>query len=162
MKLTFDVPDDIALGLKAVVEETIAELTKWPQKDDPYYFITSDGGVVYDVYDSDFSSDKDRLEFGNMFKTREEAEFKCEQLKVLHELEQLADDNQPWDGCHNKHWYINCTIINRVVEVTVHCCCQLILQPYCFKSEESAIAAIKKIGEERLKKYYFCIPEDKT
>lgn len=161
MKLTFDVPDDIALGLKAVVEETIAELTKWPQKDDPYYFITSDGGVVYDVYDSDFSSDKDRLEFGNMFKSKEEAEFKCEQLKVMHELEELADDDQPWGHftAYN-HYYLFYDSSNSKVKIDASYVAHL--TPFYFNTFESAKAAISKIGEERLKKYYFCIPEDKT
>lgn len=161
MKLTFDVPDDIALGLKAVVEETIAELTKWPQTNDPYYFITSDGGVVYDVYDSDFSSDKDRLEFGNMFKTKEEAEFKCEQLKVMHELEELADDVQPWDNFSKyNHYYLLYNSVNSQVGIGTSYAAHI--TPFYFNTFESAKAAISKIGEERLKKYYFCIPEDKT
>lgn len=161
MKLTFNVPDDIALGLKAVVEETIAELTKWPQKDDPYYFIASDGGVVYDVYDSDFSSDKDRLEFGNMFKTKEEAEFKREQLKVMHELEELADDNQSWDNFSEySHYYLMYNSVN--LQVGIGASYMAHITPFYFNTFESAKAAISKIGEERLKKYYFCIPEDKT
>ena len=160
MKLTFDVPDDIALGLKAVVEETIAELTKWPQKDDPYYFIASDGGVVCDVY-ADFSSDKDRLEFGNMFKTREEAEFKREQLKVMHELEELADDNQPWDNfSEDSHYYLLYNSVKSQVEIGASYMANI--TPFYFNTFQSAKAAIDKIGEDRLKKYYFCIPEDKT
>lgn len=160
MKLTFDVPDDIALGLRKVVEETIAELTKWPQKGDHYYYITSDGNILCDIYD-DHPLDEDRRELGNMFKTTEEAKFKHEQLKVLHELEELADDDQPWDNL-KEHYAIYYSHLFDYISTEVWLVDQQVSNTYYFKSIESARAAISKIGEERLKKYYFCIPEDKT
>lgn len=160
MKLTFDVPDDIALGLKRVVEETIAELTKWPQRGDDYYYIRGNGEILRAYY-NDALFDKERLEFGNMFKTKEEAEFKREQLKVLHELEELADDDQPWDNL-KEHYAIYYSHLFDCISTEVWLVDQQVSNTYYFKSIESARAAISKIGEERLKKYYFCIPEDKT
>jgi len=160
MKITFDVPDDIALGLKAVVEETIAELTKWPQRGDEYYYIRGNSEILRTNY-NDVLFDKERLEFGNMFKTKEEAEFKREQLKVMHELEELADDNQPWGNftAYN-HYYLFYDSSNSKVKIDASYMAHL--TPFYFNTFESAKAAISKIGEERLKKYYFCIPEDKT
>ena len=159
MKLTFDVPDEYAVGIRQVMNEVLVGLKEpeFPQSGDDYYYIFSDGRIGDDCYTNSFS-ESERVKLGNCFKTKEEAEFKTEQLKVLHELEQLADDDQPWDGCHNIHWYITCIIINQVpIEVIVRPGCQLILNPYYFKSKESAMAAIKKIGVNRLKKYYFCM-----
>lgn len=160
MKLTFDVPDDIALGLKKVIDETIAELTKWPQRGDEYYYIKGNGEILRTHY-NDVIFDKERLEFGNMFKTKEEAEFKREQLKVLHELEQLVDDDQLWDDV-NKHFVIAYDNSSLCLYVEYWRKSQIVPRTYYFKSCESAEAAISKIGEERLKKYYFCVPEDKT
>lgn len=160
MKLTFDVPDDIVLGLKRVVEETIAELTKWPQRGDEYYYIRGNGEILR-VYYKDDLFDKERLEFGNMFKTKEEAEFKREQLKVLHELEELADDDQPWENLV-RHYIIYFSYGMSDIAIEWWVGDQYAPNIYYFKSIESAKAAISKIGKERLRKYYFCIPEDKT
>lgn len=158
MKLTFDVPDDIALGLKTVVEETIAELTKWPQKGDHYYYITSDGNILFGTYD-DNSLDEDRRELGNMFKTIEEVKFKYEQLRVMHELEELADDKQPKDGIHVHYTLMHDVKRNQIFPTHYY---EFTSSSVSFKSYESALAAIDKIGADRLIKYYFKIPEDKT
>lgn len=160
MKLTFDVPDDIALGLKKVIDETIAELTKWPQRGDGYYYIRGNGEILRTHY-NDVIFDKERLEFGNMFKTKEEAEFKREQLKVMHELEELVDDDQPWNNS-DEHYAIYYSHFFGCITVEEWRANQYVPNTYYFKSCESAQAAISKIGEERLKKYYFCVPEDKT
>lgn len=160
MKLTFDVPDDMALGLKKVVEETIAELTKWPQKNDQYWFLCADGLITSSRWCDDLI-DQNHFAIGNCFKTKKEVEFKVEQLKVLHELEELADDKQPWDNfseyCHYYLFYNTMTS-----QVWIGSTNTINITPFYFNTFESARAAISKIGEERLKKYYFCIPEDKT
>ena len=159
MKLTFDVPDGIALGLKKVVEEIISELTKWPQKTDQYWFLCADGLIVSSEWCDDLI-DQNHFAIGNCFKTEKDAEFKVEQLKVLHELEELADDDEPWKkSVHHYTIYYSYNINNLTIgwwESDQH-----LPNTYYFKSIESAEAAISKIGEERLKKYYFCIPEDK-
>lgn len=157
MKLTFDVPEEmaekIAEDIKAALDEYKMKQI-WPQKGDGYYFIWPDGSIVYDRYD-DTRTDKERFEFGYVFKTQEEAEFKLEQLKVLHELEQLADNDQPFDKdggyshvCIHYDWkYNKCRPTSNFRYSTY--------SPFHFKSVESCQAAIDKIGEERLKKYYF-------
>lgn len=156
MKLEFDVPEGYEALFKEVINEMIKKVTTWPKIGDKYYYISD-----YDIEEEEFDDDgyDSRLQsIGNMFKTQEEAEFKREQLKVLHELEELADDDQEWDG-NNHHFmitYSHCH--NRFVIgywVTDQNC------QFHFKSRESAKEAINKIGENRLKKYYFCVPEEK-
>ena len=162
MKLTFDVPDEYAVGIRQVINEVLAGLKEpeFPQNGDDYYYIFSDGRIGDDCYANCFS-DRERVKLGNCFKTREEAEFKYEQLKVMHELEELADDDQPWKkSVHHYTIYYSYNINNLIIgwwESDQH-----LPNTYYFKSIESAKAAIDKIGEDRLKKYYFCIPEDKT
>ena len=158
MKLTFDVPEELAEKIGEEIKAALDEYKKkqvWPQIGDAYYHICSDGNVCINCYSS--LSDKDRVIFGNCFRTEEEAEFKLEQLKVLHELEQLADDDLEWDNS-NRHYAIEYDHIYDKFDIGFWCArsdCQ-----FHFKSEDSAQAAIDKIGEDRLKKYYFCIPEE--
>lgn len=156
MKLEFDVPKGYEALFKEVVNEMIKKITTWPQIGDKYYYI-SDWDIEEEQFDDD-GYDSRLQSIGNMFKTKEEAEFKREQLKVLHELEELADDDQEWDGNHH-HF-----TIKYLHHVNTFIIDYRITDQYCqfyFKSYESTQAAINKIGEERLKKYYFCVPENK-
>lgn len=163
MKLTFDVPEELAEKIAENIKAAIEEHKKdqmWPQKGDYYYYIGSNSFIYQDAYDNDCNAyDKGRLNLGNCFKTQEEAEFKVEQLKVLHELEQLADNDQPWSnsGLHYSLCYKHS--INKVL-AEEWSSFQCLPNTYYFKSSESAEAAICKIGEDRLKKYYFCISEE--
>lgn len=160
MELKFDVPEEIAEKIAEDIKAALEEYKKkqtWPQEGDDYYFIFSDGQITCNRYD-DFPTDRNKLKIGNMFKTEEEAMFKREQLKVLHELEQLADDDQEWN-CQNRHHIISYDHdLDRLVidRWTSNQLCQ-----YYFKSQESAQIAIDKIGVDRLKKYYFRVKEDK-
>ena len=154
MKLTFDVPEELAEKIAEDIKVALEEYKK-KQEDDHYYYI-SDGNIEEEEFDDD-EYDHRLQSIGNMFKTKEEAEFKLEQLKVLHELEQLVDDDQEWDG-YNHHFTID--YLHRENKVSAS---YWITDQYCqfyFKSYDSAIAAINKIGEDRLKKYYFCIQEE--
>lgn len=157
MKLTFDVPEEMAEKIAEDIKTALDEYKKkqaWPQKGDRYYFITGDGNIMSDCYD-DHRTDIARLDLDNCFKTIEEVKFKLEQLKVLHELKQLADDDQPFDKdggyshvCIQYDWkYNKCRPISNFRYSTY--------SPFHFKSVESCQAAIDKIGKERLKKYYF-------
>lgn len=165
MKIEFYVPDkygDVMQdSLQNIIDQVLEALqeSEWPQTGDNYYYIAGNGEVVKSQFNSEFDYDCDSLEFGNCFKTKEEAEFKREQLKVLHELEELADDDQKWDG-KNGHYIIVYDHENNEIALWDY----QIFHPHslCFKSKESAQAAIDKIGEDRLKKYYFCVGEIKN
>lgn len=52
----------------------------WPQRGDKYFFISSTG-VIHDVNYDNISIDKYLREFGNFFRTREEAEAALEKIK---------------------------------------------------------------------------------
>jgi len=159
MKLTFDVPDEYADGIRQVMNEVLAGLKEpeFPQKGDLYWYIGSNGSICNNFY-TGIGIDKRRLDFGNCFKTKEDTEFKLEQLKVLRELEQLADDDQPWNGRHD-HYYIYYDTEDNGIKIS--CDSYYIITSYYFKSEKSALAAIDSIGKDRLMKYYFQVPEEK-
>ena len=167
MKLTFDVPDkygeDLQNTLQTVIKEALKifkESDKAPDFGDEYYYIDNDGTVDSENWEGS-DLEKEMLAFDNIYKTKEEAEFTLEQLKVLHELRELADDDRKWNPKNYcPHYYLFYSYESNTlgVDYNNYFCKGM----FYFKSEESAQSAIKQIGEDRLKKYYFLVPEDKT
>lgn len=166
MKLSFDVPDKYGEDLQNTLQTVIAEALKTlkradkvPDFGEEYYYIDINGVVDWDNWEGS-DLEKEMLAFGNIYKTKEEAQFKLEQIKVLHELEELADDDQEWNGDNSHlHYYLEWSYnTNNIVTDWNNCYRKGV---FYFKSEESAEAAIKQIGEYRLKKYFFMMPEDK-
>lgn len=161
MKLTFDVPEEMAEKIGEEINAALKEYRKkevWPQDDDKYWYVSSYGTIEFTTFSDLNTFDKGCLSYGNCFKTREEAEFKLEQLKVFHELEQLADDDQPWDG-NLPHYYIQYDYYKdgwMAPDYTY----SIKDNMFYFQTREAAQATIDKIGKDRLKKYYFCIPEE--
>lgn len=155
MKLTFYVPDEISAELKTAIEKIVADITKWPQYGDKFYYVDAYGLVNSQLWVDDYEN-KNLQQFGNFFKTEEEAEFKAEQLKVLHELEELSDDDQPWD-LEKIHYGIFYDHERRAVAVVTYVAFQH--GSYYFKTIESAYNALAQIGEDRLKKYYFKVED---
>lgn len=135
--------------------ELIEEKTEEAFNDgDTYYCIFSDGDIVDHCW-KDLLIHKDRLSIGNAFKTEEEAEFVAEKLKVLHELETLG---RPFKYCRD-----NCYIAFDADDGDIiffhnnnyqskYCNCY-------FDSEDEAREAVKKIGEDRIKRYLFGVEE---
>ena len=121
---------------------------------DQFYCISFDG-KVNDDYWSDHQVDRERLSIGNAFKTEEEAKFAVEKLKVIHELEALG---RPFKYCRD-----NCYIAFDADDGDIiffhnnnyqskYCNCY-------FDSEDEAREAVKKIGEDRIKRYLFGVEE---
>lgn len=112
------------------------------------------------AYWDDAIIDNSRYKLGNIFKTEEEAKFAVEQLKVLAELKEYADDGKKWNNS-NTHWNIAYDTNDGRIEVDYYNF--VIITPFniYFSSKEQAQKAIDVIGEERLKKYYFCVEDIK-
>lgn len=131
---------------------------RWkPELHGKNYCIDSTGKVCV-VYWEDWVVDKRRYALGNVFKTEEEAEFATEQLKVLAELKDYADDDKEWDG-GNLHWCIEYNANEKRMKVDYYWDTKIIPFNIYFSSEEQVEKAIDAIGEERLKKYFFCVEE---
>lgn len=117
---------------------------------DPYYCIFSIGEVQSYIW-NDYPGDKTRLSIGNVFKSREEAEFAVEKLKVLHELEALG---RAFDGGYSNYLIVfDC--YNEEVSIDFKSNRNSCFFNCFFNSEEEAQKAIDKIGEDRIKKYLF-------
>lgn len=135
--------------------------TVWDLKEnDEYYCLTAEGNIYSSVWDN-YKVDYERLEMGNVFLTREDAEFERERLKIEAEMlkyggtrdmmslgdeyiekyfiEYYHDPKSPSLRIDN-HWSTHHGMIY-------------------FKSEEDAKIAIARIGEDRIKKYLFYAKE---
>ena len=141
--------DEIEALKKVEIEE---DSGRWkPNAGDKYYYV-SGTGIVYDNTWAEWIEDRNCYSIGNCFKTYEEADFAIQKLKVIAELKEFAEPRDAeWDGVE-KHWFIGYDYgtprlytDNRMTyrHAELH-----------FASEEDANAAIAKVGEERIKKYY--------
>lgn len=107
-------------------------------------------------------SDYTNLYMLQMYPTKQDCEFAIEKLKVERELMQYAKEyNNPekedWDRFNN-HYYIYYDFELYSIGIAYRRYCFSQNQIY-FTSREVLQDAIKEIGEDRIKKYYFGIEE---
>lgn len=144
------------------IKELIAQKTEAEQKPktiwdlniedrEEYYGIEPDGEVMRHMFDDVF--DEDAREIGNVFLTEEEAEFECERRKIGVVMRKYS---KPFK--FNKHNY--CLVYNRYNEsVNIENYGVFNCGVSYFETKEIAQQVIDKIGEDRLKKYWFGVKE---
>lgn len=163
---------DRVIVLNITVEDSLAEDWEvveekkkyWkPKESERYYFIDAyQEGIGNDTNDGT-DVDDFRLSIGNYFKTKEEAEHMVEKLKVIHELQKFAYENNEreidWnDGTQQEH-FIFYNHNNDKVDVTWRGVNQFLPFNIYFAPQEIVIKAIETIGADRIKKYYFDVKE---
>ena len=153
---------DIAFGLefKEVKEVKESENIKkeWPKQKDRYLFFSDSCGHIEYVTWVGNPSDKQRFALGNCFKSREEAEFELERLKVLAEMRKFEEPkDREWDGSVNHHWFIFYDLTLNAIAIDRLYCYKS--SDIYFESQEVAEECIKAIGEDRIKKYYLGVME---
>ena len=164
--LNITVEDSLAEDWEVVEEEKKEKKKYWkPKKDEKYYFITA---YEYDVCVMDDMNDEvivddNRINMGNCFKAEEEAEHMVEKLKVIHELQKFAYENNEgeidWNNFSQNKF---CLIYdNEVNNIFVDYFSFTRTNPFniYFTSFKIAKRAIEEIGEDRIKKYYFNVEE---
>jgi hypothetical protein len=135
-----------------ISEQQIQEEKEWPQDVDDYYYIHSDGSISRSVFYLNDSFCKNTLSIGNCFRTREEAEFEAERLKVLAEMKKFAEpEDRKWDG-ENQHWVIYLNIYNGSINIDYYTIHKYDL--IYFESAEKAEECVKAIGIGKIRKYY--------
>ena len=129
---------------------------RWKPKLGEDYFYVNACGVVFTA-NWHGEDDEELYAFGNVFSTQEAAEFEVERRKVIAELSDYAEDeDMVWDG-NTKHWTIVWNTCAEAIIMDYHVYFTLPL--LYFPSEEAARAAVKAVGEERVKKYYLGVRE---
>lgn len=136
-------------ALQKEIDEAEAEIAKmkepeeWPKVGDKYYSIAFDGTVCYSIWNN-YDCEADRVSIGNVFRTKEEAKFAVERLKVLAEMRKFASVG----GC----WVIDYEKGEIETDNFGDDCS---FGTFAFEHEADALECINAIGEGRLKKYYF-------
>ena len=145
-----------------VLEEN-KESKIWKLKErEPYYYVNSNGEVLEDC-NSNHRVDKDRICLGNCFKTKEEAKYMVEKLKVINELKNFALENNAeeidWKNLKQVKWAIAYSRMYKNLELNDWRNTQFSSSNIYFTSREIAQKAIETIGADRIKKYYFDVED---
>lgn len=149
--------------LKAEIKSAEAAPGVWEPGMGEWYFFLDGEGTPASTFNSGVVAPilhlKNRRSIGNCFRTKEEAEFAVERLKVLAEMRKYAKGFKPdWsntseqkyllyvrtDCAHPKRRYVVVADYNTLNHGLIY-----------FASEKDARACLDGIGEERLLKYYF-------
>lgn len=140
----------------------IKELKRWkPKPNEEYYYVDCYGEVDNNWWE-DGKDDNFLFLTNNMFKTKEEAEFHLEKLKIYHELKLFADENNEeidWKNAdQTKYTFLfdyrqNAFEYYNVIQFRRMGCIY-------FSSRELVKQAIKKVGEDRIKKYLFGVEDE--
>lgn len=157
-KLTSTEREQLIKLLGKASGELNKKIRAWkPEHKESYYYIDSLNRVCKDSWDNAVV-DESRLNTGNAFMTKEEANVALEKKKVKAELERYAlEHNDPekeaWNG-KNRHYallfdhetkdFICSKLSNHQEELATY-----------FTSEKIAREAITTIGRERIAKYLF-------
>ena len=130
---------------------------RWkPKMGERYFYFTGCGEVYVNKWCGD-NDDEKLYASGDVFHMQEAAEFEAERRKVIAELSDFAEDEDVvWDG-NTKHWTIVWNTCAEAIIMDYHVYFTLPL--LYFPSEEAAKAAVKAVGEERVKKYYLGVRE---
>ncbi|MGH2078811.1 hypothetical protein [Aerococcus urinaeequi] len=132
-------------SLKAEVQRE----DEFPRDGDKYWYMDINGDAVSEKWHG-VDIEKDMFEIGNFFKTKEQAQFALEKLKVEAELRKHS---RPFE-CGIFNYYIFFAMDSGFIDVNGRAYCPSQGTIY-FESEEKAQQAIETVGEERIKKYIF-------
>lgn len=137
----------------AELKEQVKEQQEFPQSGDHYWYIFSDGEVLSSEWES-FPSEEHMLEVDNIFKTKEQADFVVEKLKVEAELRSLSDS---WDLEKTQYTFsFNWGVTEFEIEYPDY---NQYPDSYYFDSINALELALETVGEDRIKKYIFGMEE---
>ena len=144
--------------------EIVEEKKKyWTPKEKEKYFYIEDCMGVSDDRNVQAPIDYCRFNIGNFFKTKIEAEHMLEKLKVIHELQKFAYENNEgeidWKNFNQCKYYLVYDTKDEELYVDYAVYCKREPFNIYFTSSEIAKRAIEEIGEDRIKKYYFNVED---
>ena len=136
------------------LEELVKEEQEFPQDGDKYWLIEETLGVSRYAWAGD-DFDNKLLSVGNVFRTKQQAEFAIEKLKVEAELRKFSrkfkhgGDNYTFNFNHDEGKIVHVYASESYEE----------LGSLYFESRDKAQQAIDEVGEERIKKYIFGVED---
>ena len=147
------------------VLETKNEKTWWkPKVGESYWSIRPWSGAVRVCYNDD-KVDGFAVSMGLCFQTEKQAEFMVEKLKVIHELEKFAYENNEeeidWNDTNQEKLCLSMNYMDKCIDIYYTYAWIYSPSNIYFTSKKIAKEAIETIGEDRIKKYYFGVKEEK-
>ena len=147
--------------------EVVEERKVWkPLLGDQYFRINVNTFDLFPITRScwgDSVFDEENYSIGNCFQTEEEAKHMVEKLKVIKELQDFALENYTekidWKNNKQLKFFINFNCYSNSVGYSCTDDTKPVPLNIYFTSRELALKAIEKVGEERIKKYYFDIDD---
>ncbi len=153
--------DEERKQLVSLIEKANKPKSKvWEPKIDEQYYYVGGSGYMYCLCWSNGGFDRGCYALGNCYRTKEDAEWQLEHLKVKAELERFAEEHNEYEidnGKQQFRWTIRCKVGGDIILLTAFD--TLSADTVYFTSISIAEEAVKSIGEERLKKYYFGVEE---
>lgn len=144
--------EELQENIKHLEEQLNKEPNKWkPMEDDVFYYISEFGTVETEIYTNNKKYDIPKIKIGNCFKTKKEAEFELEKIKVRAELKEFSFEPN-WNSGKAKY-YIYYDNYNK--KLCVDWIDSIQDDIIYFDSLDTAEEAIKTVGENRIKKYLF-------
>lgn len=144
--------------LKQQIEKAKKE-DVWPKIGDKYWLVDCIAGVIFHYWQGD-TYDKSAMKFGNVYKTKEDAESYVQKRMIQVELETLAkkawkevNEQVNWTDAHQSKYHIYYDYFDKEFIVTANSACHYIGQVF-FPTKESTMNTIETISEERLKKLF--------
>ena len=135
----------------AELEELAKEEQEFPQDGDKYWYVGATGRIFNSEWDG-FASTEGVLEIDNVYKTKQEAEFAVEKLKIEAELRKYS---RPFErGSLN---FIMCFDVeeNKLYSETR----RFMNQGSLYFDWGQVVRAIETVGKERIKKYIFGVED---
>ena len=131
------------------LEEQVKQEKEFPQYGKNYWYVDDDAEVTDSEWDGG-DWDQVRMSVGNVFKTKEQAEFVVEKLKVEAELRKFSRPFKYGD------WNFEIIWNNHENNIELDWSGYVVRQSVIyFESGEIAEKAIEAVGKERIKKYIF-------
>nr|DAW58865.1 MAG TPA: Protein of unknown function (DUF2829) [Caudoviricetes sp.] len=148
--------EDIIAEDWKIYEEKPTRIWK-PEFGEKYYYITTSGDVAYNTFNT--SLDEYRLSFRNVFKTAEEARKMVKKIKIINKLRELSNINFN-DDCKKEHYVISYNNESKKIVCDVyHLYVKELPFNVYFATQKDCENAVKEIGEDNLKKYYFDVED---
>lgn len=140
--------NELTRKVDSMLEKGDSPKTVWDLKDgDRYYVIYPRDIECYTFNGQDF--DIEARENGNVFRTKEEAQFELERRKIEAIMRKYSVSFKN----EKNNWIIYYNHIHKIILTS--CWRNHDFGVYYFKTKEIAQKVINEVGEERLKKYWF-------
>ena len=134
------------------LEGQVEQEKEFPQVEDDYWYVNGDAETMLAVWYGD-DYDKGRVSIGNMFKTKYQAEFAVEKLKIEAELRKFSRPFM-WGG---ENWILSMGTNKDIFLVYEDD--EMNQGAVYFEDEYKAVEAIETVGKERIKKYLFGVED---